>query len=164
MLLKRDDRGLRSRSLDFKLTAWTPVALARSAPLEEIAAFEQLQREERSSRGVSNFDVPTWKQSGRSLARPSSAIRFSTDERAIEHAVIPWCEKHGVWSPTARLVTGAFPVRARPEVACFKIALHTTRPLARSPVPGAALLATIPKAQPTLRRKRGGRGSPSERS
>lgn len=70
-------------------------------PLEEtIAAFEQLQHEGKIlSWGVSNFDVPdleaAWKiaDEGRLVC---NQVLYHLSERAIEHAVIPWCEKHGV--------------------------------------------------------------------
>ncbi len=70
-------------------------------PLEEtIAAFEQLQQEGKIlSWGVSNFDVPdleaVQKISGESRL-VCNQVLYHLSERAIEHAVIPWCEKHGV--------------------------------------------------------------------
>jgi len=70
-------------------------------PLEEtIAAFEQLQREGKiCSWGVSNFDVPdleaTWKIAGEGRL-VCNQVLYHLSERAIEHAVLPWCEKHGV--------------------------------------------------------------------
>jgi diketogulonate reductase-like aldo/keto reductase len=70
-------------------------------PLEDtIAAFEQLQREGKIlSWGVSNFDVPdleeAWEIAGEgSLA--CNQVLYHLQERAIEHAVLPWCEEHGV--------------------------------------------------------------------
>jgi diketogulonate reductase-like aldo/keto reductase len=72
-------------------------------PLEDtVEAFEQLRRDGKiRSWGVSNFDVndleAVWTLAG-------------LQERAIEHAVIPWCEQHGVavvaYSPFG---SGAFP-------------------------------------------------------
>jgi len=70
-------------------------------PLEEtIAAFEQLQREGKiRSWGVSNFDVPdleeTWKIAGAGRF-VCNQVLYHLEERAIEHAVLPWCENHGV--------------------------------------------------------------------
>lgn len=84
-------------------------------PLEDtIAAFEQLMREGKIlSWGVSNFDV-----SGLDAVRAIAGdgylacdqVLYHLRERAVEHAVIPWCERHGValvaYSP---LGSGHFP-------------------------------------------------------
>jgi diketogulonate reductase-like aldo/keto reductase len=70
-------------------------------PLEEtITAFEQLKRTGKIlSWGVSNFDVPDLKET-LSVAGEGNLVcnqvLYHLEERAIEHAVIPWCEKHGV--------------------------------------------------------------------
>jgi len=70
-------------------------------PLEDtIAAFEQLEREGKIlSWGLSNFDVPDL-EIARRIAGPGriacNQVLYHLQERAIEHAVIPWCEKHGV--------------------------------------------------------------------
>lgn len=70
-------------------------------PLEEtIAAFEQLQHEGKIlSWGVSNFDVPDL-EAAQKIAGENrlicNQVLYHLRERAIEHAVIPWCEKHGV--------------------------------------------------------------------
>ena len=57
-------------------------------------------RRGRSSPGASATSTcPTSRRPGRSRAGPASpATRCSTtcEERAIEHAVLPWCESHGV--------------------------------------------------------------------
>ena len=70
-------------------------------PLEEtIAAFEQLRHEGKIlAWGVSNFDVSdleaAWRiAGGRGLV--CNQVLYHLKERAIEHEVIPWCEKHGV--------------------------------------------------------------------
>jgi diketogulonate reductase-like aldo/keto reductase len=70
-------------------------------PLEEtIAAFEQLQHEGKIlSWGVSNFNVSdleaAWRiAGGRGLV--CNQVLYHLKERAIEHEVIPWCEKHDV--------------------------------------------------------------------
>ena len=70
-------------------------------PLEEtVSAFEQLQREGKIlSWGVSNFDVndleAVWKiAGGRGLV--CNQVLYHLRERAIEHAVISWCNLHGV--------------------------------------------------------------------
>ncbi len=70
-------------------------------PLEDtIVAFEQLRREGKIiSWGVSNFDVPDLDAAlkiageGRLVC---NQVLYHLGERAIEHAVIPWCEKYGV--------------------------------------------------------------------
>jgi diketogulonate reductase-like aldo/keto reductase len=70
-------------------------------PLEEtFGAFEQLKREGKIlSWGVSNFDVPdleeAWDIAGKDRIACNQVL-YHLQERAIEHAVIPWCEKHGV--------------------------------------------------------------------
>src|SRR4051812_26894210 len=70
-------------------------------PLEEtIAAFEQLRRTGKVlSWGVSNFDVPDLEEA-REIAGEGrvacNQVLYHLQERAIEHAVLPWCEKHGV--------------------------------------------------------------------
>lgn len=67
---------------------------------ETIAAFEELEREGKIlSFGVSNFDVPdleeAWAIAGKNRIACNQVL-YHVEERAIEHAVIPWCEKHGV--------------------------------------------------------------------
>ncbi|MDB5291803.1 MAG: Aldo/keto reductase [Phycisphaerales bacterium] len=70
-----------------------------SYPLEEtFAAFEQL-RDEGSilSWGVSNFDVPDLGEGLRAAGPRRMAcdqVLYHLKERAIEYAVLPWCEKH----------------------------------------------------------------------
>lgn len=72
-----------------------------SVPLEEtIDTFEQLRREGKIlSWGVSNFDVPDLEQVHRLAGAHHPAcnqVLYHLQERAIEHAVLPWCEKHQV--------------------------------------------------------------------
>ena len=70
-------------------------------PLEgTIAAFEQLQRAGKIlSWGVSNFDVAdleeVWQIAGPAQLACNQVL-YHLGQRAIEHAVIPWCEEHGV--------------------------------------------------------------------
>ncbi|HEY1376493.1 MAG TPA: aldo/keto reductase [Gemmataceae bacterium] len=70
-------------------------------PLEDtVAAFEQLLDEGRIlSWGVSNFDVPDLEEvrdiGGRG-GPVCNQVLYHLGTRAIEHAVLPWCEKHGV--------------------------------------------------------------------
>lgn len=84
-------------------------------PLEEtIAAFEDLRQKGKIlAWGVSNFDVSdleeAWKiaDDGHLVC---NQVLYHLKERAIEHAVIPWCEKHEVavvaYSPFGH---GSFP-------------------------------------------------------
>jgi diketogulonate reductase-like aldo/keto reductase len=70
-------------------------------PLEDtIAAFEQLQSEGKIlSWGVSNFDVADLEEAQKIAGKGRlvcNQVLYHLQERAIEHAVIPWCEKHGV--------------------------------------------------------------------
>ncbi len=67
---------------------------------ETVAAFEQLQDEGKIlSWGVSNFDVPdleaVYKIAGEGRL-VCNQVLYHLKERAIEHAVIPWCNSHSV--------------------------------------------------------------------
>ena len=70
-------------------------------PLEEtFAAFEMLQQQGKiASFGVSNFDVDDLDEAlaiiGPDLLTCNQVL-YHLGERAIEHAVIPWCEQHDV--------------------------------------------------------------------
>ena len=93
---ERSLRRLQTYWLDSYLLHWPG-----AHPLEDtIAAFEQLQHEGKIlSWGVSNFDVPdleaawTIAPEGRLSC---NQVLYHLKERAIEHAVLPWCERHGV--------------------------------------------------------------------
>jgi diketogulonate reductase-like aldo/keto reductase len=84
-------------------------------PLEgTFAAFEQLQREGKALLwGVSNFDVSDLEEAWE-VAGPGrivcNQVLYHLRERAIEHAVLPWCEEHDVavvaYSPLGH---GSFP-------------------------------------------------------
>jgi diketogulonate reductase-like aldo/keto reductase len=68
--------------------------------VDTIMAFEQLQREGKIlSWGVSNFDVPDLEEAWE-IAGPGrlacNQVLYHLQERAIEHAVLPWCEKQGI--------------------------------------------------------------------
>jgi diketogulonate reductase-like aldo/keto reductase len=84
-------------------------------PLEDtIAAFEQLIREGKIlSWGVSNFDVPDLDEVQAIAGDGHLAcdqVLYHLRKRAVEHAVIPWCERRGAalvaYSP---LGSGHFP-------------------------------------------------------
>jgi diketogulonate reductase-like aldo/keto reductase len=85
---------LRTDRLDCYLLHWRG-----QYPLQEtIAGFERLEREGKIlSWGVSNFDVSdleeVWEIAGRVVC---NQVLYHLQERAIEHAVIPWCEQHRV--------------------------------------------------------------------
>lgn len=70
-------------------------------PLREtVAAFEQLIADGKIlSWGVSNFDVDDLEEVYR-LNSPNppacNQVLYHLEERAIEHAVIPWCSTHGI--------------------------------------------------------------------
>jgi diketogulonate reductase-like aldo/keto reductase len=70
-------------------------------PLEDtFAAFEQLQRAGKIlAWGVSNFDVPDLEEALEISGQGRMAcnqVLYHLQERAIEHAVLPWCEAHDV--------------------------------------------------------------------
>lgn len=84
-------------------------------PLEDtVAAFEQLRKEGKIlSWGVSNFDVPDLEEVLQIAGEGRIAcnqVLYHLQERAIEHEVVPWCEKYEVavvaYSPFGR---GDFP-------------------------------------------------------
>ena len=87
---------LRTDRLDSYLLHWRG-----EHPLPDtIAAFEQLEREGKIlSWGMSNFDVPDLEEA-REIAGDGrlacNQVLYHLQERAIEHAVLPWCEEHGV--------------------------------------------------------------------
>jgi diketogulonate reductase-like aldo/keto reductase len=70
-------------------------------PLREtVAAFDQLIRDGKIlSWGVSNFDVDDLEEVyslSSSYPPACNQVLYHLEERAIEHAVIPWCSTHGV--------------------------------------------------------------------
>jgi diketogulonate reductase-like aldo/keto reductase len=87
---------LRTDRLDCYLLHWRgehPLA-------DTVAAFERLEREGKIlSWGVSNFDVADLDELAKlaSPGRPAcNQVLYHLKERAIEHAVLPWCEDHAV--------------------------------------------------------------------
>jgi diketogulonate reductase-like aldo/keto reductase len=65
-----------------------------------IEGFEDLVRAGKiASWGVSNFDIDDLEEA-LSIAGPDriacNQVLYHLGERAVEHAVLPWCEKHGV--------------------------------------------------------------------
>jgi diketogulonate reductase-like aldo/keto reductase len=89
-------KRLKTERLDCYLLHWRgeyPLA-------ETVAAFDRLSRDGKIlSWGVSNFDVDDLEElravaGGGAVA--CNQVLYHLKERAIEHAVIPWCEKHSV--------------------------------------------------------------------
>lgn len=89
-------KRLKTDRLDCYLLHWRgehPLA-------DTVAAFDRLRRDGKIlSWGVSNFDVDDLEElravpGGGALA--CNQVLYHLKERAIEHAVIPWCEKQGV--------------------------------------------------------------------
>jgi diketogulonate reductase-like aldo/keto reductase len=142
---------LKTNRLDCYLLHWRG-----RHPLEEtVAAFEQLRDEGKIlSWGVSNFDVDdleeVWSIAGEGLPACNQVL-YHLQERAIEHAVIPWCQKHKVavvgYSPLGH---GAFPAphsqggRVLHEIAELQHA--TPRQVALQFLVRCPGLFTIPKA------------------
>lgn len=93
---ERSLKRLKTDRLDCYLLHWRG-----SYPLEDtVAAFEELVKSGKiKSWGVSNFDADDLDEilevagEGRIAC---NQVLYHLRERAIEHAVIPWCERHGV--------------------------------------------------------------------
>jgi diketogulonate reductase-like aldo/keto reductase len=103
---ERSLRHLGTDRLDCYLLHWRG-----SVPLEEtVLAFDQLIRAGKIlSWGVSNFDVDDLEELQALAGKHRIAcnqVLYHLQERAVEHAVIPWCEQHAVavtaYSPFAR--------------------------------------------------------------
>jgi diketogulonate reductase-like aldo/keto reductase len=107
---ERSLKRLGTDRLDCYLLHWRG-----SHPLADtVAALEQLSADGKIlSWGVSNFDVDDLGELSRvSKAKPAcNQVLYHLRERAIEHAVIPWCEANGVavvaYSPFGH--AGGFP-------------------------------------------------------
>src|SRR3954467_777030 len=93
---ERSLKRLNTDRLDCYLLHWRG-----SVPLAEtVAAFDELVRAGKiRSWGVSNFDSDDLDEmldvaGERNIA--CNQVLYHLQERAIEHAVLPWCEQHGV--------------------------------------------------------------------
>lgn len=97
---------LRTDRLDCYLLHWRgqyPLA-------DTIAAFERLRRDGKIlSWGVSNFDVADLEEAEEIAGEGRLAcnqVLYNLGERAVEHAVLPWCEERGIavvaYSPFGR--------------------------------------------------------------
>lgn len=112
---ERSLKRLATDRLDCYLLHWR----GRVPLAETIGAFEELvQTGKILSWGVSNFDVDDLEEA-LEIAGPGqiacNQVLYHLEERAIEHAVLPWCEKHGValvgYSPYG---SGSFPSAGSP--------------------------------------------------
>jgi diketogulonate reductase-like aldo/keto reductase len=93
---ERSLKRLKTDRLDCYLLHWRG-----SYPLSEtVAAFEELVGAGKiKSWGVSNFDTDDLDEILAVAGKGKIAcnqVLYHLQERAIEHAVIPWCEQHGV--------------------------------------------------------------------
>ncbi len=93
---ERSLKRLKTDYLDCYLLHWRG-----SFPLHDtVAAFDELiQAGKIRSWGVSNFDTDDLNELLAVAGKGKIAcnqVLYHLQERAIEHAVIPWCEKHGV--------------------------------------------------------------------
>jgi diketogulonate reductase-like aldo/keto reductase len=93
---ERSLKRLKTDHLDCYLLHWRG-----SYPLSEtVAAFDDLVRAGKiRSWGVSNFDVDDLDELLRVAGEGKIAcnqVLYHLQERAIEHALVPWCEQHGV--------------------------------------------------------------------
>jgi diketogulonate reductase-like aldo/keto reductase len=89
-------KRLRTDRLDCYLLHWR----GHYKLSDTIEAFEELKRDGKIlSWGVSNFDEEDLDEALEIAGEGKIAcnqVLYHLKERAIEHAVIPWCEKHGV--------------------------------------------------------------------
>lgn len=122
---------------------------------ETVAAFEQLRNEGKIlAWGVSNFDVSELEALAKLAdvrAIACNQVLYHLEERAIEHAVLPWCEARGIavvaYSPFG---SGSFPSprsrggRALKEIADARGA--TPRQVALAFLVRRPSLFAIPKA------------------
>lgn len=144
-------RRLKTDRLDCYLLHWRG-----SHPLPEtVAAFEALQESGKIlSWGVSNFDENDLDELA-AIAGPGriacNQVLYHLQERAIEHAVIPWCEANGVavvaYSPFG---SGDFPkLGSAPGRVLQEIALKygaTARQVALAFLTRRSSVFAIPKA------------------
>jgi diketogulonate reductase-like aldo/keto reductase len=88
---------LKTDRLDCYLLHWR----GRHPLSDTIRGFEQLKREGKIlSWGVSNLDVSDLREAQAAAAKDDhpacDQVLYHLEERAIEHYVIPWCEKHAI--------------------------------------------------------------------
>jgi len=123
-------------------------------PLEDtLAGFESLRKDGKiRAWGVSNFDVEDLAELAELGATPAcNQVLYHLQERAIEHAVLPWCEAHRVavvgYSPFG---SGDFPSGASAGGRVLKQVADahgvTARAVALAFLVRLPALFTIPKA------------------
>jgi diketogulonate reductase-like aldo/keto reductase len=90
---ERSLRRLQTDRLDCYLLHWR----GRQPLADTVAGFEELRQEGKIlAWGVSNFDVADLEEISALAGTPAcNQVLYHVQERAIEHAVIPWCERHG---------------------------------------------------------------------
>jgi diketogulonate reductase-like aldo/keto reductase len=91
---ERSLKKLQGDALDCYLLQWPG-----SHPLEEtIRAFETLLKEGKiRSYGVSNFDVRGMEEAVKLSSRIAcNQVLYNLEERTIEHALLPWCERRNI--------------------------------------------------------------------
>lgn len=146
-------KRLKSERLDCYLLHWR-----ESIPLADtIAGLEDLQKAGKiRSWGVSNFDVDDLEEA-LAIAGPGriacNQVLYHLQQRAIEHAVLPWCEKHGValvgYTPFGNRFPG--PATAGGRVLAEIASAHgaTARQVALAFLVRRPSLFAIPKASST---------------
>jgi diketogulonate reductase-like aldo/keto reductase len=149
---ERSLQRLKTDYLDCYLLHWR----GRYSLEDTITAFEQLVSEGKiRSWGVSNFDEDDLEEA-RAIAGAGkiacNQVLYHLHERAVEHAVIPWCQRHRVavvaYSPFGQ--AGGFPAantaagRVLQEIATAHKA--TPRQVALSFLARTKSVFTIPKA------------------
>ena len=94
--LKACERSLRNLGTDY-LDCYLLHWRGRVPLAETVGAFETLKRDGKiRSWGVSNFDVADLDEVTAIAGPPAcNQVLYNLGERAIEHAVIPWCQAHG---------------------------------------------------------------------
>jgi diketogulonate reductase-like aldo/keto reductase len=91
---ERSLKKLQVEALDCYLLHWPG-----SHPLEEtIRAFDSLLKDGKiRSYGVSNFDVRGMEEAVKLSSRIAcNQVLYNLEERTIEHALLPWCEKRKI--------------------------------------------------------------------
>jgi len=87
---------LRTDRLDCYLLHWP----GNHALEDTFRAFEKLRKDGKIlSYGVSNFDVDEMEKAVRVAGAGNVAcnqVLYHVEERAVEHALLPWCEAHGI--------------------------------------------------------------------
>ncbi len=86
---------LRTDYLDCYLLHWR----GQHPLVDTVAAFEELKRDGKIlAWGVSNFDVDDLEELDAITDGDGpicNQVLYHLEERAVEHAVLPWCERHG---------------------------------------------------------------------